>query len=122
MRVPHRMVVTVAAMAAAASALAPIRQAFPASTAQVVHITARRFQFSPSVIHLKRSLPVVLEFTTLDRKHGFKSSLLGLHTAISPGQTSRIRLVPNTAGTFTFHCDVFCGSGHEEMEGTIVIE
>jgi heme/copper-type cytochrome/quinol oxidase subunit 2 len=24
-------------------------------------------------------------------------------------------------GTFVFHCDVFCGSGHEEMAGRIVV-
>jgi len=24
-------------------------------------------------------------------------------------------------GDFPFHCDVFCGSGHEQMEGTIKV-
>jgi cytochrome c oxidase subunit 2 len=28
---------------------------------------------------------------------------------------------PDTAGKFFFACDVFCGSGHEEMEGEIVV-
>jgi cytochrome c oxidase subunit II len=65
---------------------------------------------------------VVLELTTLDRRHGFKSTLLGLRADIIPGQTARIRLVPKQAGTFAFHCDVFCGSGHEDMSGTIVVE
>jgi cytochrome c oxidase subunit 2 len=25
------------------------------------------------------------------------------------------------SGTFPFHCDVFCGEGHEEMTGEIVV-
>jgi cytochrome c oxidase subunit 2 len=24
-------------------------------------------------------------------------------------------------GEFPFHCDVFCGSGHDQMEGTIKV-
>ncbi len=119
----RRIVVTTAAAIAAVIGLAaPGRNAASQTTEPVIHITAKRFQFSPDVIHLKRSVPVVLEFTSLDRKHGFKSTLLGLRTVIKPGETTRLRLVPDKAGAFAFHCDVFCGSGHEEMEGTIVVE
>ncbi len=118
----HRMVVIAATALAVLGIVAPRHNVTAETAEQVIRITAKRFQFSPDVIHLKRSVPVVLEFTTLDRKHGFKSTLLGLDTVIRPGETSRIRLVPNKAGTFAFHCDVFCGSGHEGMEGTIVVE
>jgi cytochrome c oxidase subunit 2 len=33
-----------------------------------------------------------------------------------------VRIVPDKAGTFAFHCDVFCGDGHEGMTGEIVVE
>jgi heme/copper-type cytochrome/quinol oxidase subunit 2 len=26
------------------------------------------------------------------------------------------------AGTYEFHCDLFCGEGHEGMTGTIIVE
>ena len=29
--------------------------------------------------------------------------------------------MPDKTGKFTFSCDVFCGDGHEEMTGTIVV-
>jgi len=29
--------------------------------------------------------------------------------------------VPDKTGTFTFVCDIFCGTGHEEMDGTIEV-
>lgn len=28
---------------------------------------------------------------------------------------------PDKSGEFPFHCDVFCGSGHESMTGTVIV-
>jgi cytochrome c oxidase subunit 2 len=109
---------------AASAALLVSLWAFAATAAKperVVHIDAKRFEFSPSIIELKVGEPVVLELATLDRKHGFKSPELGVDAVIVPGRPTRVRLVPGKAGTFTFHCSVFCGSGHEDMTGQIVV-
>ena len=65
---------------------------------------------------------VVLELTTLDRKHGFQVSDLNIDENIEPGRVTRVRIVPGQTGTFLFHCDVFCGSGHEDMAGEIVVK
>jgi cytochrome c oxidase subunit II len=119
----RRMTISTAVfLVAVAAMLAFTRHGASETTDRVIKITARRFEFSPGVIHLKRSVPVVLELTTLDRRHGFKSEGLGLRAEIRPGETSRIRMVPTKAGIFPFHCDVFCGYGHEDMSGTIVVE
>jgi cytochrome c oxidase subunit 2 len=32
-----------------------------------------------------------------------------------------VRHVPRQSGSFAFACDVFCGSGHEEMAGEIEV-
>lgn len=32
---------------------------------------------------------------------------------------AEVAMTPDKVGEFTFVCDVFCGSGHENMEGTI---
>jgi cytochrome c oxidase subunit II len=32
-----------------------------------------------------------------------------------------VRLTLDKAGSFVFLCDVFCGSGHEDMSGTLVV-
>ena len=87
----------------------------------VVHMTAKKFEFSPQTITLKKGVPVVLEIESLDRKHGFQVKDFGIDEEISPDKPLRIRLVPDKAGTFEFHCDVFCGSGHEDMAGQIVV-
>jgi cytochrome c oxidase subunit 2 len=50
---------------------------------------------------------------------GFDAPDFNARADIVPGQTARLRLVPDKVGTFTFLCDIFCGSGHETMSGTI---
>ena len=90
-----------------------------AENEQVIQITAKRFEYSPKEITLKKGVPVVLEFTSLDRLHGFNCPGLGIRTDIRPGKANRLRVVPDKVGTFPFHCDNFCGSGHEGMRGTI---
>ena len=88
---------------------------------RVIHITAKNFQFSPDSITLKKGEPVVFEISSGDRKHGFSLRAFGVRTDVLPGKVSRIRLTPDKTGKFTFSCDVFCGDGHEDMTGTVVV-
>ena len=46
---------------------------------------------------------------------------LGVRSDIVPGKVSRLRLTPDKAGSYAFNCDVFCGSGHEDMGGTLIV-
>ena len=87
----------------------------------VIKIVAKKFEYTPNVIKLKKGVPVVLEFTTLDVLMGFKVPDLGIRADIIPGKVSRIRVVPDKVGTFPFLCDIFCGSGHENMTGTLIV-
>jgi cytochrome c oxidase subunit 2 len=102
-------------------ALAADQAPAPAANEQVIKITAKRFEYSPNVITLKLNVPAVLELTTLDRVHGFAAPDLKLQAEIKPGEVTRVRFVPDKVGTFPFHCDQFCGSGHEDMNGQIVV-
>jgi cytochrome c oxidase subunit II len=88
---------------------------------QVIKVTAKKFEYSPSTITVKKGVPVVLELTSLDRLHGFNCPDLGLRSDIEPGKTTTVEFTPQKAGTFPFHCDNFCGSGHNRMKGTIVV-
>lgn len=86
-----------------------------------IHVTAKKFQFTPDTITLKKGEPVVLVISSQDRKHGFNLRAFGIREDVSPGGTARIRFTPNKTGKFTFSCDVFCGEGHEDMTGTMVV-
>jgi len=87
----------------------------------VVRITAQRFSYEPAEVTLVRGQPVVLELVSRDRTHGFRVAALDIRTEVPENGVARVRLVPERAGRFPFVCDIFCGSGHDEMEGTIVV-
>ena len=91
------------------------------SSEQVIKITAHKFAYEPKEIQLKVGEPVVLELTSKDVTHGFNLPDLGLRADLEPGETARVRLVPQKAGTFEFYCDNFCGLDHESMSATIVV-
>jgi len=88
---------------------------------QVIKITAKKFDYTPNLVTLKKGVPVVLEFTTTDVLMGFNVPDLGVRADIIPGKLVRLRIVPDKTGTFTFFCDIFCGSGHEDMTGIITV-
>jgi cytochrome c oxidase subunit 2 len=99
----------------------PLMVLSAASSEEVIKVTAKKFEFSPSVIAVRLNVPVTLEFESLDRVHGFAVPDLKLEAEIKPGATTRVRFTPDKLGTFPFHCNRFCGSGHEDMNGQIVV-
>jgi cytochrome c oxidase subunit II len=92
-----------------------------AATEQVIHLTAKKFEYSPNEITVKKGQPVVIEIVSLDRKHGFTIPDLKVRSDVKPGTQNVVRFTPDKTGTFNFHCDLFCGSGHEGMAGTLVV-
>ena len=86
-----------------------------------IHITAKKFEFTPDTITLKNGEPVVLLLSSQDRKHGFNLRAFGIRADVAPGGTAQIRFTPDKTGKFTFSCDVFCGEGHEDMTGTVIV-
>jgi len=92
-----------------------------AAEPRVIRIVAKRFSYTPSEITLKKGEPVVLELTSEDRVHGFKLPAFKIRTDVRPKEVARVPLTPDKTGTFTFACDVFCGDGHDDMSGTLVV-
>jgi cytochrome c oxidase subunit 2 len=88
---------------------------------RVIQVTAKKFDFSPGEITLKKGEPVILELTSLDREHGFYLPDFGVKARMKAGEVSRVTFTPGKSGRFPFACNVFCGSGHEEMSGTVVV-
>ena len=87
-----------------------------------IAIRAKRFEYHPSTITVRRGDTVTLVLTSEDRVHGFKMPDFAVRADIVPGQETRVDLTPDKAGSFVFFCDVFCGDGHEDMSGTLIVE
>jgi cytochrome c oxidase subunit 2 len=117
-----RHVVLAACGAAALVAAVAVGVAAQGEGEQHISLIAMKFDFLPDELTLKKGKPVVLDVSTLDRIHGFAIPELKLRVDVVPGETTHVRLVPEKAGRFTFRCDNFCGDGHEEMEGAIIVE
>lgn len=107
------------AASGAVSLAAALKAASPGE--KVIRVTAKNFEFSPSEIKVKKGEPLVLELTSLDRGHGFYLPDFNVEAKIKPGAVSRVSFTPGQTGKFNFTCDVFCGSGHEDMSGTLVV-
>ena len=72
---------------------------------RVVEITAKRFEFSPNVVTLRRGEPVIIHLTALDRAHGLLVKPLGIDLDAARGDPDQVTITPKTAGTFPAICD-----------------
>jgi heme/copper-type cytochrome/quinol oxidase subunit 2 len=106
---------------------------------QVIELTAKKYEYSSSPVHVKAGTKVQLKITAVDHDHGFKiavvpdgaeASATGGLVFTSPqdcwqlkkGETTTIEFLAQTAGTYTFRCCHTCGLGHRGMKGQIVVD
>jgi heme/copper-type cytochrome/quinol oxidase subunit 2 len=107
--------------------------------AQVIELVAKKYEYSPSPVHVKAGSKVQLKITAVDHDHGFKlgaepdgakpGGKAGL-VFVSPqdcwqlkrGETTTIEFVAQTSGTYTFKCCHTCGLGHGGMKSEIVVD
>jgi cytochrome c oxidase subunit II len=89
---------------------------------RVIVITAKRFEFSPKEITLKKGETVKLQLKSEDVTHGFFLRPLGIDTDIPAGQTAEVTVTPQEVGHYRAICDHFCGAGHGNMKMTIIVE
>jgi len=88
-----------------------------------IEIKAKRFQYMPSEIRVKKGEKVILVLTSADVTHGLFSRPLHLDAAIPPDQTTRVEFTaPAEAKAYTAICNHFCGSGHGGMKMAIIVE
>jgi cytochrome c oxidase subunit 2 len=111
--------VMIAAFAPASPAPANARIA--GSSGATFKVTAKNFEFSPAQITVKKGVPVILELTSQDSKHGFNLPQFKVRADVKPGSVTRVSFTPDKTGTFRFACDVFCGSGHKNMSGALIV-
>jgi heme/copper-type cytochrome/quinol oxidase subunit 2 len=105
-----------------------------AQEVQVIDMTARKYEYSPSPLRVKRGAKVQLRITALDRAHGFKINLSPDGSdkksdsnnddcfKLEKGVPTVVEFVARTPGTYSFHCCNRCGIGHGGMKGRIVVE
>lgn len=140
MRVATRLILMLlTTCAAAAEPFARPTNTQVDQNAQVIEVTARKYEFNPPTIRVKLGARVRLEISALDRTHGFKINLYpdgsdskgdpGLAFTSKPdcfkiekGSPTIVGFTAKVPGTYSFHCCDRCGLGHGGMKGQLVVE
>jgi cytochrome c oxidase subunit 2 len=104
-------------------AVALVTLSVPAQTAtRVVDIDAKRFEFTPKEIVLKKGEPVTIRLHATDHAHGLLAKPLHIDLDAENGGTDEVTITPSEAGTFPAICDDYCGAGHGNMKMIFVVE
>ena len=106
---------------------------------QIFELSAKKYEYSPSLVHVKTGTKVQLKITATDDDHGFKIALSpdGDQPSSNPGlvfdspqdcwqlkkgETTRIEFMARTPGTYLFKCCHTCGLGHRGMQAQIIVD
>lgn len=105
---------------------------------QVIDLAAKKYEFTPAEIRVKRGAHVQIKLRPTDREHGLK--LKARAEGAEKGSEPRLRLigpeeikvkenqegvlefVAEKPGTYEFACAKFCGFGHGKMKGKVIVE
>lgn len=94
----------------------------PASPVKEFNITARQWAFDPATITVKQGDTVKLVIKSIDVTHGIALPAFDISRRLEPGKTVTIEFTADQKGTYSFFCSVFCGAGHSDMKGTLIVE
>jgi len=89
------------------------------SAPQRIEIVAKRYEFAPGDVTVKKGIPVTIALTSKDVDHGLKFKELNVVINAKKGETKEATFTPDKTGDFVGQCSVFCGSGHGAMKMTL---
>jgi cytochrome c oxidase subunit 2 len=88
-----------------------------------IHVTAKKFEFSPARLEVTQGEAVRIVITSADGKHGFGIKQLDVKTEVpKSGQPAAIEFVAEEVGEFEITCTQWCGKGHKTMKGLLVVK
>jgi len=84
-------------------------------------ISAKRFEYTPQKIRVKRGDRVTIRLISEDVTHGLYLDGYGLETSAHPGSDGSLTFTADRTGRFTFRCSMTCGEFHPFMVGYLVV-
>ncbi len=88
---------------------------------RVIELKARKFAFDPATVIVKQGEKIRLRVTSEDVMHGINIADYDIDRKLPPNETQVIEFTAGKPGKHHFHCSVFCGSGHGDMHGELVV-
>ena len=87
--------------------------------AHTIDVHARKYNFDPSEITLKKGEPVTLRLTSDDVTHSLRVPGLKINQEVSKDHPAEVTITPSSVGNFKGECGHFCGIGHGKMKFTV---
>jgi cytochrome c oxidase subunit 2 len=84
--------------------------------ARTISINAKKFEFSPNVIRIKKGETVKIKVNNIDMTHNITIP------AFRIGNKEEAIFTATEAGEFEFSCANMCGRDHHDMVGKIIVE
>ena len=92
------------------------------SAPKVFEVVATRFAFAPDRIEVTQGDMVRLVVTSADGVHGVGIKKFKVDKKVPRGgEPVTNEFVASEAGSFPIVCSEYCGKGHDDMKGTLVV-
>jgi cytochrome c oxidase subunit 2 len=102
--------------------VADIRSSAQADEPRVIEITARRFAFEPAEIDATVGERLQLVVRSADGVHGLEIKKLKIKKEVPRGgEPVTIDFTATSEGTFPILCSEYCGKGHNDMTGMLIV-
>ena len=89
---------------------------------RVIEIVAKKFAFVPSRIEVTEGETVRLVVRSADGMHGIQIKKFKVAEEVPRGsEPITIEFTATAVGEFEIACSEFCGKGHEDMRGKLVV-
>jgi cytochrome c oxidase subunit 2 len=96
--------------------------AVQASEPRTIEVMVRRFTFEPAEIEAVEGERLRILVRSGDGLHGFEIKKFKVSKEVPRGgEPVVIEFTASEQGTFPILCSVFCGDGHGDMKGTLVV-
>ena len=106
----------------AAFIIADTRSSAQTGEPRVIDITARRFAFEPAEIEATVGERLRLVVRSADGVHGLEIKKLRIKKEVPRGgEPVTIDFTATTEGTFPILCSEYCGQGHTDMTGMLIV-
>lgn len=83
-----------------------------------IKVEATDFKFDKKEIHVKKGDKVKITLHSDDGGHGF--AIPAYNVDIQGNKSAEF--TADKAGTYEYHCSLYCGSGHSQMTGKLIVE
>ncbi len=85
-----------------------------------VYLLGRIWQWYP-ILKFKKDQSYRVHLSSIDWQHGFSLQPVNINLQVIPGYEMVLTMTPDKAGDYGIVCNEYCGIGHHNMLGKIIV-